>query len=231
MGTLRALLCRQWRLFLHSTGGGLTGLGSCEEAGRARAGGIRCTCTTQAACFWIRFGMRILTAKLSGPRRPPEPASAECHQLIEGSSLAINSHTSWLHAAGMAYAIWTERLRALSVPSGPMGSVPAKAPTHFLGQDLPPRPEQLSSSPGAECVPSMWHFLDASGSWQPIPPGLSSACRGFQPSLLVSPIGTHGEEADWPQGALPHSTHELSRLVWGIVTEKWVSKTQPTVTL
>lgn len=31
----------------------------------------------------------------------------------------------------------------------------------------------------------------------------------------MSTIGTHGEEADWPQGALPHSTHELSRLSLG----------------
>ena len=67
-----------------------------EEAGRARAGATRCTCTTQTACFWIRFGMRLLTAKLR-PQEAPEPASAECRQLIEGSSLAINSHTSWLH--------------------------------------------------------------------------------------------------------------------------------------
>ena len=49
--------------------------------------------TTQTACFWIRFGMRILTAKLR-PQEAPEPASAKCHQLIEGSSPAINSHTS-----------------------------------------------------------------------------------------------------------------------------------------
>ena len=67
-----------------------------EQEGRARAGANRCTRTTQTACFWIRFGMRILTAKLR-PQEAPEPASAKCHQLIEGSSLAINSHTSWLH--------------------------------------------------------------------------------------------------------------------------------------
>lgn len=39
MGTLRALLGRQWRLFLHSIGEASQDSGVGEEAGRARAGG------------------------------------------------------------------------------------------------------------------------------------------------------------------------------------------------